>query len=134
MLRKTLDFLRECHVFYVATMDGDQPRVRPFGVVVEHDNRLYFATANTKLLYRQIQVNPRIEICGAKPNGTEWIRVTAKAVFEPNPEAKKKAFESAPELAAIYQTPENEIFEVFYLANAEVVFFSMTAPAESGRF
>ena len=136
MLQKTLNFLQECRTFYVATTDGDQPRVRPFGLVIEHEGKLWFGTANTKEVYRQLKANPRIEISATSP-AMEWVRLSGKAVFESNAEVKRKAFELLPMLANIYHGPEDPVFEVFYLADAEAVFQGMGnygAKPEVGRF
>ena len=126
MLQKTLNFLQECKTFYLATVDGGRPRVRPFGLAIEHDGRLWFGTANTKSVYRQLQTNPHIEISATSPS-MEWIRLSGKAVFESNSDVKRKAFELLPMLASIYQGPDDPAFEVFYLADAEVVFHSFSA-------
>ena len=136
MLQKTLNFLQKCGTFYVATTDGNQPRVRPFGLVIEHENKLWFGTANTKEVYRQLMANPRIEISATSPT-MEWVRLSGQAVFESNAEVKRKAFELLPMLANIYQGSEDPVFEVFYLAEAEAVFQGMGnygAPPEVGRF
>jgi len=121
MLQRTLNFLQECKTFYLATTDGEKPRVRPFGLVLEHEGRLWFSTANTKEVYRQLQANPRVEISATSPS-MEWIRLSGKAVFESNAEVKRKAFALLPMLASIYQGPDDPAFEVFYLAEAEAVF------------
>ncbi|MDR3110579.1 MAG: pyridoxamine 5'-phosphate oxidase family protein [Planctomycetaceae bacterium] len=72
MLRRTYQFLKDNPAFYLATLDGNVPRVRPFGLVIEYNGRLYFGTANTKDVYRQIQSNPRIEI-STTSSDNEWF-------------------------------------------------------------
>jgi uncharacterized pyridoxamine 5'-phosphate oxidase family protein len=124
MLQKTLQFLQENKIFYLATSENGRPRVRPFGLVVEHDGKLWFSTANIKPVYRQLQANPLVEISATSPS-MDWIRLSGKAVFENNSEAKQKAFEVMPMLAKIYQGPTDPAFEMFYLTDAEVVFRSM---------
>jgi len=121
MLQKTLQFLQDNKIFYLATSENGKPRVRPFGLVVEHGGKLWFSTANIKPVYRQLQVNPLVEISATAPS-MDWIRLSGKAVFENNKEVKRKAFEVMPMLAQIYQGPDDPAFEVFYLADAEVVF------------
>ncbi len=123
MLQKTLNFLLENKTFFIATIDGDQPRVRPFGLVVEHEGKLWFGTANTKAVYRQLQANPRVEISATSP-AADWIRLSGQAVFEQNLDVKRKAFENMPVLSNIYQGPEDPTFEMFYLDAAEVSFWT----------
>lgn len=124
MRQKTLKFLQDTKTFYLATTEDDKPRVRPFGLVVEHDDKLWFGTANTKVVFRQLQANPFVEI-SATSSDMEWIRLSGKAVFENNIEVKQKAFELLPMLANIYKSPDDPVFEVFYLANATVTFQSL---------
>jgi len=127
MLQKTLNFLQECKTFYLATVDDGRSRVRPFGLVIEHDGKLWFGTANTKAVYRQLHANPHVEISATSPS-MDWIRLSGKAVFESNSDVKRKAFELLPMLASIYQQgADDPAFEVFYLADAEVVFHSFSA-------
>ena len=132
MLNRTFTFLQENKIFYVATIDGDKPRVRPFGLVVKHEGKLYFCTSNAKPVYRQLQASPQVEICATSP-AMEWGRIAGKAVFDSNLDAKRKAFEQMPMLADIYGNPENPAFEVFYLADAEVTFQSFGGNPETGR-
>ena len=123
MLQMTLNFLQECKTFYLATVEGDRPRVRPFGLAIEHEGRLWFGTANTKEVSRQLKANPRVEISATTPS-MEWIRLSGQAVFDSNADVKRKAFELLPTLSNIYSGPDDPAFEVFYLAGAEVVFHS----------
>ncbi len=125
MLQKTLKFLQENKTFYLATVDGGKPRVRPFGLVIEHGGKLWFGTSNTKAVYRQMQANPNVEISATSPS-MEWIRLSGQAVFEANRDVKQKAFELLPMLANIYKGgADDPTFEVFYLGDAEVAFWSM---------
>ena len=126
MLQKTLKFLHDNKTFFIATIEDGKPRVRPFGLVIEHDGKLWFGTANTKAVYRQLQTNPNVEI-SATSQTADWIRLSGKAVFESNHDVKRKGFELLPMLANIYKGPEDPTFEVFYLADAEVVFCSMNS-------
>ncbi len=123
MLQRTLNFLLENKTFFIATIDGDHPRVRPFGLVVEHEGKLWFGTANTKAVYRQLQTNPRVEISATSPD-SNWIRLSGKAIFAQNLDVKRKAFEAMPMLSNIYHGPEDPTFEMFYLDDAEVSFWS----------
>ncbi len=97
MLQKTLQFLQENKIFYIATVEDGKPRVRPFGLVVEHGGKLWFGTSNTKAVYRQMQANPNVEISATSPS-MEWIRLSGQAVFEANRDVKQKAFDLLPML------------------------------------
>ena len=118
-------FIQDAQVFHIATIDGDQPRVRPFAFIMKFEEKLYFTTGNFKPFYRQLQANPRVEISAMHPDG-RWIRVQGKAVFDGNEAAKKKAFEVMPNLAHIYKGTEDPTFEVFYLDGPAATICSMT--------
>lgn len=113
-MKEIIKFLNDAKVFYLATVDNDRPKVRPFGFVMEFTKKMYFVTANTKRVYAELKENPFIEICALGAD-RRWIRVSGQAVFEDNLKAKKKAFKLMPDLANIYNTPENPAFEVFYI-------------------
>ncbi|MDR1136864.1 MAG: pyridoxamine 5'-phosphate oxidase family protein [Synergistaceae bacterium] len=127
-MKKIIDLLHEAGVFHFATVDGDRARVRPFGFVMEFEEKLYFTTGNQKPVYRQLKKNPHAEICGTLPD-RKWIRIEGRAVFDGSMPAKKNAFKLYPNFKNLYETPENPAFEVFYLENASAVLYSMeTAP------
>ncbi|WP_026888483.1 pyridoxamine 5'-phosphate oxidase family protein [Clostridium beijerinckii] len=124
-MNEVLEFLLSNPIFYVATMDGDQPRVRPFGAVMKYENKLYFTTNNTKSVFEQLVANPKVELSTTSPKG-EWIRLSGKAVFDSSSEAKAAMLESVPSLKKMYSLDDN-IFEVFYLEDAIVTFSSFTS-------
>lgn len=124
---KVMEFLKKAGIFYLATECGEKPRVRPFGFVMKYNDRLYFCTNHQKEVYRQMKDNPNVEICAC--TGTEWVRVKGKAVFDRDMEAKKQVFTADPGMGKLYR-PEDEIFEVFYLAEAEAVFADMNGKEE----
>lgn len=130
MQKRVIEFLQKNPIFYVATIDGDQPRVRPFGVVFEWDGKMYFTTGRGKPVYNQMQINPKIEISTTSAAGTEWIRLSGKAVYDNNMEAKKKAFEIYPAFDQLYQSADNPDFQVFYLTDGEGEFASFAAAPE----
>lgn len=130
MQKRVVEFLQKNPIFYVATIDGDQPRVRPFGVVFELDGKMYFTTGRGKAVYNQMQVNPKIEISTTSADGSEWIRLNGKAVYDDNMEAKKKAFEVYPMFERLYRAPDNPDFQVFYLADGEGEFASFATVPE----
>lgn len=122
-ISEVVEFLSNVKTFYIATVDGDKPRVRPFGIAIEHEGKIYFVTNNQKAVYRQLKANPNFEVSATDKDG-RWIRLAGKAVFEDNIEVKKKAFEISQNLANIYKTPDNPIFEVFYISEGEAVLYS----------
>ena len=122
-MKETLEFLKKAGTFYLATMDGDQPRVRPFGAVCEFEGKLYLVTNNKKDVYKQIMSNPKIEISGMADG--KWIRLSGEAVQDPRREAKKAMLDANPGLRGMYNEDDG-IVEVLYLRNATAVFCSFT--------
>ena len=128
-MKKTVALLGEAKVFHIATVDGDRPRVRPFGFIMEFEGKIYFTTGNKKDFYKQARENPNVEISAMLPDD-KWIRLSGKAVFDGSAAAKKKAFEIFDHFKVLYQTPDNPTFEVFYLENPSATVYSMTGDAE----
>ncbi|MEN6350909.1 MAG: pyridoxamine 5'-phosphate oxidase family protein [Syntrophomonas sp.] len=124
-MEEVLKFLSENPIFYVATVEGDKPRVRPFGFFMEYENKLYFAVGSHKKAYQQMSSNPYVEISTASGKG-EWIRISGKAVFDERPETTAKALEIVPSLKAIYNEESGLKLAPFYLteAYAEIADFS----------
>jgi len=114
-MREVLEYLKECGVFYVATNEQGQPRVRPFGVVADFEDKLYISTNNQKDVFKQMQENPKIEISGMK-NGT-WIRVEAIVVRDNRKEAREKMLADNPSLEEMYAADDGKM-EVLYFQNA----------------
>lgn len=131
MIERVYDFLKSAGVFFLATQDNTSPKIRPFGFVMIYNDRLYFCTNNQKAVYHQMRENPQIEICACK--NTEWIRVSGKAVFDADMEAKKQVFIADPGMSGLYKA-EDEIFEVFYLTEGQASFCSMDGKCENIKF
>ena len=131
-MNEGLAFLKLCRVYYIATVEGDQPRVRPFGAQCEFEGKLYLTTSNQKSVYAQMKANSKIEISGMSPDG-RWIRLTAEAVFDERREAKTAMLEANPELRSLYSEDDGKM-EVFYLQNATAVICSFTAAPENYIF
>lgn len=125
IMDEILKFITEAKTFYIATVDGDKPKVRPFGFIMKHEGKLYFGTNNQKDVYKQLIANPHFEISTMSANG-DWIRLQGKAVFDASISAKAKAFEVMPMLANMYTSPDNPIFEVFYIAEGEATMYSFS--------
>ena len=115
--------LRQAGSFYFATVDGDQPNVRPFNAVMEYEDKLYFYTNNHKNAFRQMQASPKIELC-CKVGDDRWMRDNGKVVFDYREEAKKAMLDENPELRKIYNE-QDKIFEVFYLSNVSAKIHSL---------
>ena len=129
MMHRTAEFLRSCQTFYIATVEKDQPRVRPFGALDEFEGKLYLITSNKKPVFAQLKANPKVEIC-AMNSEMKWIRIAATAVEDPRPEAKAHMLETNPGLSRMYSVDDG-IMEVVYLRDASVTLSSFTAPPES---
>jgi uncharacterized pyridoxamine 5'-phosphate oxidase family protein len=126
-MEKVLEFLKKCGTYYLATVEGDQPRVRPFGTVNVYEGKLYIQTGKVKDVSKQMKANPKVEISGM--NGGEWIRVAGEAVLDESIEAQKSMLDAYPSLQDRYQ-PGDGNTEVFYLKNATATIYSFTKEPE----
>lgn len=124
-------FLKDAGVFYVTTVDGDEPKCRPFSMVMKYEGCICFTTDNRKHVYHQIEKNPKVEICAFK-NG-RWLRYKGTVVNCTTKETKEKAFVEMPSLRELY-TVDDDIMQVFYLDDAEANFCTMTGESEVIRF
>lgn len=124
-------FLKEAGVYYLATVDGDQPRVRPFGTVHIFEGKLYIQTGKVKDVSRQIHENPQVEICACK--GGEWLRVAGTLVEDDRVEARQSMLDAYPSLQSMYAADDGNT-EVFYFKDAVAVFSSFTREPEIVKF
>lgn len=130
-MHEVYEFLKSAGTYYLATMDGDQPRVRPFGTIDLFNNRLYIQTGKRKAVANQLKANPRIEI-SAMYEG-RWIRLEAEAILDDNIEAQVHMLDNYPSLKAMY-APGDGNTEVYYLQNATAFICSFTAAPEVYQF
>ncbi len=130
-MNEVYEFLKKCDVYYLATTDGDLPRVRPFGTVDLYKNSLYIQTGKIKDVSKQMHANPNVEISGMA-NG-EWIRVRAKAVEDDDREARIHMLDAYPELKSMY-SPDDGNTEVFRLTDVYAEISSFTAPKKVFTF
>jgi uncharacterized pyridoxamine 5'-phosphate oxidase family protein len=128
-MEEVLQFLKDNPIFYIATVDGDTPKVRPFGFAMKYDGKLCFCTNNQKDVYKQLKANPKFEISVASKTG-EWLRLKGKAVFITSRESKKAALDTMPSLRNLY-SEEDSIFEIFYADEAEATFYGMSGPVKT---
>ena len=122
-MKEVYEFLKDCGTFYIATVDENKPRVRPFGVVNIYEDKLYIQTGKSKNVSKQIQINPNVEICGFK-NG-KWLRVECEAIRDDRREPKVSMLEANPMLKSMYSADDDNT-EVLYLKNATATFYSFS--------
>ena len=128
-MKEVYEFLKNCGVYYLATVEGDQPRVRPFGTVDLFEDKLYIQTGKVKAVARQMKANPKVEISAMAQDG-RWIRVAAEAVLDDNIKAQEHMLDAYPNLKAMYTAGDGNT-EVYYLKNATAQICSFTeAPRE----
>lgn len=130
-MEKVYRFLKEAGTYYLATAEGDQPRVRPFGTVLIYEGKLYIQTGHKKPVSRQLAANPKAEICAFKDG--EWLRVSGELIEDERIEAKKAMLDAYPSLRAMYDENDGNT-QVLYFRNATAVFSSFTKPAETVTF
>ena len=130
-MERVCQFLKDAGVYYLATVEGDQPRVRPFGTAHIFEGKLYIQTGKVKPTSRQLLENPKAEI-SAFHNGT-WIRVAGELVEDDRLEAKKSMLDAYPNLRNMYDENDGNT-QVFYFKNATATFSSFTAAPETVTF
>lgn len=130
-MKRVCEFLKKAGVYYLATTEGDQPRVRPFGTVNIFEDKLYIQMGKVKNVSKQIAQNPKVEIC-AFQDGV-WLRVAGELVEDDRFEAKKAMLDAYPHLRGMYDENDGNT-QVLYFQNAVATFSSFTAPAEEVRF
>lgn len=128
---EVLDFLRKCWVYYLATVEWDQPRVRPFGTINVFENKLYIQTWKSKNVSKQIQANPKVEISGTLE--WRWIRVSWELVRDDRIEAKKAMLDNYPELRGMYDENDDNT-EILYFKNATATIYSFTKEPKVIKF
>ena len=130
-MQEVYDFLKDAETYYLATMDGDQPRVRPFGTVDIFDGKLYIQTGKVKDVAKQIAANPKVEICAFK--GGRWLRLSGELVEDDRREAKKHMLDNYPMLRHMYNEDDGNTL-VLYFKNATAVFSSFSGAPKTIRF
>ena len=131
MMKRVHDFLKAAGVYYLATVEGDQPRVRPFGTAHIFEDKLYIQTGKVKPVSKQLSANPKCEIC-AFQDGV-WLRVEAELVEDDRMEARKSMLDEYTNLRAMYDENDGNT-QVLYLKNAVATFSSFTSAPETYRF
>ncbi|MCR4855859.1 MAG: pyridoxamine 5'-phosphate oxidase family protein [Erysipelotrichaceae bacterium] len=130
-MNEVWEFLKECGTYYLATVDGDQPRVRPFGTAEIFDGKLYIQTGKKKDCYRQIIEDPKVEVCAFKAG--KWLRIAGKLIPDERVEAKKDMLDKNPSLRAMYDENDDNTI-VLYFEDAVATFSSFTEAPREIRF
>lgn len=130
-MKEVYEFLKACGTYYLATVEGDQPRVRPFGTIDLFEDKLYIQTGKVKPVANQMKANPKVEISGMA--GGKWIRLSATAVLDERIEAQTHMLDAYPSLKGMYQ-PGDGNTEVYYLKDAIAQICSFTEAPKEIRF
>lgn len=130
-MERVCEFLKSAGVYYLATAEGDQPRVRPFGTANIFEGKLYIQTGKAKSVSKQLLANPKAEICAMKDGA--WLRVSGELVEDDRREARKAMLDAYPELRSMYDENDGNT-QVFYFRNAEATFSSFGSEPETVRF
>ena len=112
-------FLKDCGVYFLATIDGDQPRVRPFGTAEIFDGHLYIQTGKKKEVYKQIEVNNKVEVCAFKEG--RWIRISGELIADERREAKKDMLDKNPDLRGMYNEDDDNTILLMMKKNTYLV-------------
>ena len=131
MMNEIYEFLKKCGTYYLATVEGDQPRVRPFGTIDLFEDKLYIQTGKVKTVADQMKKNAKVELCAF--NGSEWIRVAAEAVLDERIEAQEHMLAAYPSLQAMYK-PGDGNTEVYYLCHGTAQICSFAAAPKTIAF
>ena len=130
-MERVCKFLKDAGTYYLATVEGDQPRVRPFGTAHIFEGRLYIQPGKAKPVSGQLMANPKAEIC-AFHNGT-WVRIAGELVEDDRVEARKSMLDAYPSLRKMYDENDGNT-QVFYFKNATATFSSFTSAPETIEF
>lgn len=130
-MKRVCDFLKKAEVYYLATAEGDQPRVRPFGTVNEFEGKLYIQTGKVKPVSHQIAENAKVEICAFTEGA--WVRIACELVEDDRIEAKKSMLDAYPNLRVMYDENDGNT-QVFYMQNVTAVFSAFAKAPETVTF
>ena len=130
-MKRVEQFLKAAGTYYLATVEGDQPRVRPFGTAHIFEDKLYIQTGKVKDVSKQLHANPKAEICAFKDG--EWLRVAGELIEDDRVEARQSMLDAYPSLQKMYQADDGNT-EVFYFRNATATFSSFTHAPETVKF
>ena len=130
-MERVCKFLKDAGTYYLATVDGNKPKVRPFGTAHIFEGRLYIQTGKKKSVSKQLAANPNVEICAMF--GGDWLRISGELVEDDRREARVSMLDAYPELKSMYSADDGNT-QVWYFKNATAVFSSFTKPEETVKF
>ena len=130
-IEKVYQFLDEAHTYYLATVEGDQPRVRAFGTSLLYNGRLYIQTGKVKPVSKQIAANPKVEVCAFRDG--RWLRIAGELVNDDDKAVKEAMLEKMPSLKGMYSADDGNM-QMLYFKNAEATFSSFTEAPETVCF
>ncbi len=130
-MKEICEFLKKCGVYYLATIDGDEPKVRPFGTAEIYEGHLYIQTGKKKDVFKQIEANNKVELCAF--NEGKWIRVKGNLVLDDRLEAKKYMLDQNPNLRSMYDEHDDNT-AVLYFENGEATISSFTEAPRTIEF
>lgn len=128
-VEKVCEFLDKTRTYYLATVDGDQPRVRPFGTALVYDGKLYIQTGKVKPVSKQLAANPKAEICAFDGQTGTWLRVSGELINDDSRDVKVAMLEKYPDLKGMYN-PDDDNTQVLFFKDATATFSSFTAAPE----
>ena len=132
-MKEVFDFIKKCETYYLATVDGDQPRVRPFGTIDIFEDKLYIQTGKVKPVSKQLAANPKAELCCFDGATGTWLRLAGELVNDDRVEAKKHMLDSYPNLRNMYNENDSNS-QVLYFKNATATFSSFTGAPKVVKF
>ena len=124
-MREIIEILAQNPIVYIATVDGDQPRVRPFQFQLERDGKLWFVTANNKAVHAQLRANPKVEFSTCLPDMTT-LRVRGSVTLDDSLEIKQWVMDNRPMIKGIYGSADNPVFAAFCLEHGQAVIFDFS--------
>ena len=132
-MEEVVKFLKDAGAYFLATVDNDQPRVRPFGTANIFEGKLYIQTGKSKDCSKQIQKNGKVEICAMDKTGSKWVRVAGTLVRDDRREPKVDMLEHYSELKSMY-SPDDDNTETLYFKDATATFYSFTEAPRTVKF
>lgn len=132
-MKEVLDFIKKCGTYYLATVEGDQPRVRPFGTIEIFENKLYLQMGKVKNVSKQLAANPKAEICCFDGASGTWLRLCGELVNDDRVEAKKHMLDCYPNLRGMYNENDDNT-QVLFFKNATATFASFTSEPKVIKF
>lgn len=127
-LEKVITFLEEATTYFLSTVEGDQPRVRPFGTALVYNDKLYIQTGKIKAVSKQLSINPKAEICAYKDG--KWLRISGKLINDEDRRVKTLMLEKMPSLRAMYNEDDGNM-QMLYFEDGVATFSSFIAPSET---